>query len=171
MPAPATAPGPPPAPARPPARDGLGLALIVAAAVLLFVSLFLHWYQPGRSAWTMFETWDLVLAVLSVTALVGVAARLGYGPPLGDRWLIGPSAASLLIVAVNLANPPPAAIPGTTPMVGAWLALGATLLMGLGTLVTLSRISVAITLVRSSPRGEEATTETRARGLGEAPTA
>lgn len=124
--------------------DG-GIALVAIGAVLLFVSLFLHWYQPGRSAWTVFEVWDLVLATLSVVTLVAAAGRLGFGEPRPDSWLVGPSAAALLIVLASLVNHPPAAI-GEAPMIGIWLALIATLLMVVGVTLAVAGVSVAINI-------------------------
>ena len=121
-----------------------GLLLIGLGAIVLFVSLFLEWYQPNAEAWDVFEVWDLVLAALAIGALVAVAGRLGFGTPRPASWLIGASAAALVIVIYALINPPPVADarfgdPGT----GLWLALAATVLMAAGTLLSVARISVA----------------------------
>jgi len=122
-----------------------GMLLIGAGALLLFVSLFLEWYQPGIDAWEIFEVWDLVLAVLAVVALVAVASRLGFGPPRPSSWLIGPALAGLVIVLYLLINPPPLTpdIDGD-PSTGLWLALAATILMAAGAMLSVARISVAI---------------------------
>ncbi len=128
-----------------------GLLLIALGAIMLFVSLFLEWYQPNAEAWDVFEVWDLVLALLAIAALVAAASRLGVGTPRPASWLIGASAAALLIVLYALIDPPPVADaigdagggfgdPGT----GLWLALAATILMAIGTLLSVARISVAI---------------------------
>jgi hypothetical protein len=127
-----------------------GLLLIGLGAIVLFISLFLVWYQPNAEAWDVFEVWDLVLAALAVAALVAVAGRLGFGAPRPASWLIGASAAALLIVLYALIDPPPVADavgqqgggfgdPGT----GLWLALAATVLMAAGTRLSVARISVA----------------------------
>lgn len=122
-----------------------GLLLIGAGAILLFVSLFLEWYQPGIDAWEIFEVWDLVLAVLAIVALVAVASRLGFGPPRPASWLIGPALAALVIVLYLLINPPPLTpdIDGD-PSTGLWLALAAAALMTAGAVLSVARISVAI---------------------------
>jgi hypothetical protein len=121
------------------------VVLVAIGAALLFVSLFLHWYQPGRSAWTVFEVWDLVLATLSVVALVAAAGRLGFGRSRPDSWLVAPSAAALVVVVASLLNHPPAAI-GADPMVGIWLALIATVLMLVGVALSVAGVSVAINI-------------------------
>ena len=121
------------------------MLLIGAGAILLFVSLFLEWYQPGIDAWEIFEVWDLVLAVLAIVALVAVASRLGFGPPRPASWLIGPALAALVIVLYLLINPPPLTpdIDGD-PSTGLWLALASAVLMAAGALLSVARISVAI---------------------------
>ena len=122
-----------------------GMLLIAAGAILLFVSLFLEWYQPGIDAWEIFEVWDLVLAVLAVVALVAVASRLGFGPPRPASWLLGPALAALVIVLYLLINPPPLTpdIDGD-PATGLWLALASAVLMTAGAVLSVARISVAI---------------------------
>ncbi|MEA2194978.1 MAG: hypothetical protein QOG42_1412, partial [Solirubrobacteraceae bacterium] len=122
-----------------------GMLLIGAGAILLLVSLFLEWYQPGVDAWEIFEVWDLVLAVLAVVTLVAVASRLGFGPPRPASWIIGPALAALVIVVYLLVNPPPLTpdIDGD-PSTGLWLALAASVLMTAGALLSVARISVAI---------------------------
>jgi hypothetical protein len=138
--------GPTPTPTAEARSIEAGMLLIGAGAILLFVSLFLEWYQPGVDAWEIFEVWDLVLALLAVTAFVAVASRLGFGPPRPASWLIGPAAAALVIVLFNIINPPPLTpqIDGD-PGTGLWLALAASILMAAGALLSVARISVAFT--------------------------
>src|SRR5436309_9094169 len=88
----------------------VGAVLAAAGAVVLLVSLFLHWYRPGVSAWTVFETLDLVLAALALAALGYVLAELGLGAWASPRWLPALGAVALVIVCAALVNHPPAAI-------------------------------------------------------------
>ncbi len=131
-----------------------GAVLIGLGSLLLLVSLFLEWYQPGAEAWDVFEVWDLVLAVLAIGALVAVASRLGYGAARPASWLIGPALATLVIVVYALLDPPPAAqgLVDGDPSTGLWLALVAAVLMTAGVLLSVARISVAITAAGPAAR-------------------
>jgi peptidoglycan/LPS O-acetylase OafA/YrhL len=142
---------PPPARAavRPPEA---GLLLIGAGAILLFVSLFLDWYEPGLDAWTAFEVWDLVLALLAIGALAAVAARMGFGPPRPRSWLLAPAVAAFVIVLFAIINHPPAASGlDNDPATGLWLALAAAVLMLAGTVLSVARISVALNVADPPP--------------------
>ncbi len=123
-----------------------GVLLIGLGALLLLISLFLEWYQPGAEAWDVFEVWDLVLALLAIAALVVVASRLGFGPPRPASWLIGAAIASLVIVLYAIVDPPPVTngLADGDPSTGLWLALAAAILMTAGALLSVARISVAI---------------------------
>lgn len=120
--------------------------LIGAGALLLFISLFLDWYQPGIDAWTVFEAWDLVLALLAIAALVAVASRMGFGPARPSSWLLVPALAALVIVVYAILDPPPATsgLPDGDPATGLWLALVASILMAIGAVLSVARISINI---------------------------
>ena len=122
-----------------------GMLLIGLGAILLLVSLFLEWYEPGFEAWDVFEVWDLVLALLALAALVAVAGRLGVGPQRPATWLTVPAVAALIVVLYAIIDPPPATA-GLDGGVGTglWLALAA-ILLAAGALLSVARISVAIT--------------------------
>jgi peptidoglycan/LPS O-acetylase OafA/YrhL len=122
-----------------------GVLLIGAGAILLFVSLFLEWYQPGADAWEVFETWDLVLAMLAIGALVATAGQLGFGSPRPASWLLGPAVLALVIVVFAIIDPPPVAVGiGGDPGAGVWLALASAVIMTAGALLCVARITVAI---------------------------
>jgi hypothetical protein len=111
----------------------LDISPLIAAAggLLLFISLFMHWYQPALTAWTAFEVWDLVLAVLAVVVVWLAAAHAFLDAPLGDRSLAVLGAAAFVIVVSQIVNHPPAA-QGASPQIGAWIALFGSALMAAG---------------------------------------
>jgi hypothetical protein len=119
-----------------------GSALAALGSALLLVSLFIRWFDPGGTAWQVFEIVDLVLAGIALAVLAGT---LGRFDPAGEppRWLLGASAAAMAVVAVQLIDQPPAAR-GSAIATGAWLALAATVVMAIG--AGLSRSSVSITV-------------------------
>jgi hypothetical protein len=123
----------------------LGLLLAGAGAVVLFISLFLEWYDPGLDAWTSFEVWDLVLATVAIVALVAVAGRLGFGRPRPNSWLLATSGIAFVVVVAAIVNHPPAAAGvENDPKTGIWLALAGAALMLAGTVLAVARISVAV---------------------------
>ena len=126
--------------------------LVALGALLLLVSLFLDWYEPGVTAWTAFEAWDLILAALAVAALVASAGLLAPELAYVDRaWLAPAAAAPLIIVVAEMLNPPPA-VDGAAPELGAWLALASTLLMAAGAILTFGRVHFAVEVERRDPR-------------------
>jgi peptidoglycan/LPS O-acetylase OafA/YrhL len=142
-----------------PERINGGQALVVLGAVALIVSLFLSWYEPGGSAWTVFEVWDLVLAAIGVAAIAAVVpGRRGSAADehlVPQAWLPALGAAALVIVVVALVNQPPAAR-GAGLEVGAWIALAAVIVLAAGAILSRARISLVITL-RSSDEPRRAT--------------
>jgi uncharacterized membrane protein len=126
-------------------RIEAGPVLVALGAVILLVSLFLDWYQPTVTAWEAFEVLDLLLTVLAVAALVGaVGASRPEATVIERHWLPVIVAAIAIIVAAQILDPPPT-VDGD-PETGAWLALGAAVVMCLGTLLTLGRVSFALTV-------------------------
>src|SRR5918996_3587524 len=105
-------------------RLNAGQALAALGAVVLLVSLFLDWYEPGLSSWTVFELIDLTLAAIAVGVLVDALGGLSgrYTSPAGERAVLFLSAGALVIVAGSLIHQPPPAI-DSDPQGGAWLAL------------------------------------------------
>jgi hypothetical protein len=59
--------------------------------------------------------------------------------------------AALVVVAVEIVDPPPAAL-GADPATGAWLAFGGAVLMGVGAVLTFSRVRLAFTVEGRDPR-------------------
>jgi hypothetical protein len=126
-------------------RIEAGPVLVALGALVLLVSIFLDWYQPNVTAWEAFEVLDLLLAALAVAALVAAVGAMRPEATVIERhWLPAIVAAIAIVVAAQILDPPPT-VDGD-PDTGAWLALGAALLMCVGTLLTLGRVSFALTV-------------------------
>ena len=151
-----------------PERINGGQGLAAVGAIGLIVSLFLHWYEPGRSAWAVFEAWDLILAAIGIAALAAVVPLpRGSGRPesvLAPRWLPILGGAATVIVVASLINHPPAAR-DSSPELGIWIALASAFVLTAGGILTTARISLVITVRPSdstrprSPAPEEAPAE------------
>jgi hypothetical protein len=133
-------------------RIPVGPLIGLVGAVLLLVSLFLNWWE-GVTAFTAFEVLDLVLAGLALMAATSLAeaagARLPSAMALGAALALPLGLLALLIVGSQLVNDPPA-IAGSDRGhdLGVWLALGGSLLIVAGSLLTVARISLALDMQR-----------------------
>jgi len=135
-----------------PRRLETGPLLVILGALLVLVALFLPWYTGELTAWDVFEVWDLVLAAFAVAAIAAAIGLLSPDVALVDRrWLPATVLAAVVVVAAEILDPPPAAT-GQDPRTGAWLALGGAVLMGAGTLLTFSRVRLALTVEGRDPR-------------------
>jgi hypothetical protein len=117
----------------------LGRAVLFAGSALLLISLFTEWYDIGLTGWEVFETLDLVLAALAVAGMVA-SVRADLLPPWSGFAIPG---LAVFIVAVQLIDGPPAA-GDASPSGGAWVALVGAFLMGAGSALSLSAISVTV---------------------------
>jgi ABC-type amino acid transport substrate-binding protein len=139
-----------------PERLNGGHALVVLGAVALIVSLFLHWYEPNQSAWTVFEAWDVVLAGIGVASILSVIP-VSRGDVRGEhlvpeRWMPALAGAALVIVVVALVNHPPAARDAGL-QIGAWIAFAAAVVLAAGAILSRARISLVITLKPNESTG------------------
>ena len=141
-----------------PERINGGQALVAIGAIALIARMFLSWYEPGRSAWTVFEMWDIVLAAIGIASIAAIlpARRTGVRDEhmIPERWLSALAGAAMVIVVVSLINHPPTAR-GDSPEVGAWLALGSAVVLGAGAILSRARVSLVIAL-RSQEGGSAA---------------
>jgi peptidoglycan/LPS O-acetylase OafA/YrhL len=142
-------------------RIEAGPVLVGLGALLVLVSVFLNWYQPNVTAWEAFEALDLLLTALAVAALVGAVGAIRPEATVIERhWLPAIVAAIAIIVAAQILNPPPS-VDGD-PDTGAWLALGAAVVMCIGTLLTLGRVSFALTVEGRDTRRRVSAVDARA---------
>jgi peptidoglycan/LPS O-acetylase OafA/YrhL len=126
-------------------RIEAGPVLVALGALVLLVSIFLDWYEPHVTAWEAFEFLDLLLAALAIAALAAAVGAMRPEATVVERhWLPAIAAAITVVVASQILDRPPS-VDGD-PTTGAWLALGAAILMCLGTLLTLGRVSFALTV-------------------------
>jgi hypothetical protein len=143
-----------------PRRFDLGRAVLVAGATLLFISLFLEWYDTSQTGWEVFEALDLALAGL---ALAGIATALR--PELTPPWTAwAVPLAAVVIVVVQLIDAPPAASPDAGPAGGAWVALAGSLLMAAGSSLSLTSVSVIVQVRDRDVRRRVAAVDRRADG-------
>lgn len=142
-------------------RFEAGPALVALGALVLIVSLFLDWYDPGITAWSAFEVFDLLLTALAVAALVAAVGLLAPELAYLDRaWLPWTAAAAVVIVASQLLNAPPAAAE-TDPALGGWLALAGAVVMAIGTVLTFGRVHFAVEVEGRDPRRRVAAVDVR----------
>jgi hypothetical protein len=135
-----------------PERVNAGRILGAAGAVALLVSLFIDWYEPGQSAWDVFEVLDLVLAAIALASLVAIVPAASHGRLAASRLPALGAVALVIVIASLLNHPPPAA--DRSPEAGLWVALAGATLIALGSALDTTRVSVVITLRR---RDEDAT--------------
>jgi hypothetical protein len=139
-------------------RFDIGPILLGLGAVLLLVALFLDWYGP-LTAWNAFEITDILLAALAVAGLAGavglLAPELEYLEQRAIPWIVG---AAFVLVAAELLDPPPGA-GGESLGTGAWLALAAAVVMVLGVVLALGRVSFAVAVEGRDRRRRVATVD------------
>ena len=126
-------------------RIEAGPVLVGLGALIMLVSVFLDWYEPNLTAWESFEVLDLLLAALAIAALVAVAGTMRPDAALIERHQLPLIVVALLVIVASQILDPPPGVAGD-PVLGAWLALGAVVVMCLGTVLTLGRVSFALTV-------------------------
>lgn len=115
-------------------------------AVLLLVSPFLTWFDPGGSAWSLFELLDLVLIFLALYVGVTATLRLLEIDPGTDRRGVPiAGGAALIAVFATMVEPPPVAQDASLGF-GAWLALFGSVVILVAGLLDLARVSVTVSV-------------------------
>lgn len=130
-------------------------------AVLLLVSPFLQWFDPGGSAWSIFELLDLVLVGIALYVGVTATMRLLDVDHGSDRRGV-PIAGGIALAAVlaTMLEPPPVALDASLGF-GAWLALlGAVIILAAG-LLDLARVSVTVNIGGQADDGGDAPIRTK----------
>jgi len=127
--------------------------LAAVGGIVLLVSLFLHWYQPALTAWTVFEVWDVVLAVLAVAGIWVAVASVAWEASARDGALPLLGGAAFVIVVSQLINHPPAA-QGASVQSGAWLALAGSALMAAAGALKAGNFSLSVSFSSGQREGE-----------------
>jgi hypothetical protein len=149
-------------------RFEVGPILVALGAIVLLISLFLDWYG-SLTAWDAFEVVEVLLAALSVTALVIALGQLLPDIEYIDRrYLPVVVLATAVLVAAEIINPPPAA--GNADLgSGAWIAFASAVVMFFGTVLTFGRVRFAVSVEERQTRervpvvdNRQDTTETEA---------
>jgi hypothetical protein len=141
-------------------RFEIGPLLVAVASLVLLVSLFLDWYA-GQTAWDAFEVADVLLAMLSVLALVAAAGLIAPELAYLDRGILPVSAiAATVLVTVQILSPPPG-VAGADPESGAWIAFAASLVMLAGTVLSFGRVSFSVAVEGREPRQRVAAVDHR----------
>ena len=141
-------------------RFDIGPLIVAVGSLVLLVSLFLDWYG-GESAWGAFELADVLLAALALTALVAAVGMIAEDIAVLDRrWLPVASVAAAVLVIAEIISPPPV-VGGADPQEGAWLAFAAVLVMLLGAVLSLGRVSFTFAIEGREPRHRVAAVDHR----------
>jgi len=132
-------------------RFEIGPLIVAVGSLVLLVSLFMDWYA-GETAWGAFEVADVLLAALAVAALLASLGMIAEEIQVLDgRWLPAAVLAAALLVIAEILSPPPV-VGGADPQEGAWVAFAATLVMLVGTVLSLGRVSFSFAIEGREPR-------------------
>jgi hypothetical protein len=133
-----------------PRRLDAGAGVAALGALLILVSLFLDWYgtdRQGVSAWTVFEVIDLVLATIALLAISTFLSRSGFERRLPEAPLLLLGGGALVVVFSQLVNKPPAVAGSDAGLeTGAWLGLAGAALLLAGALMSVARVSLALSV-------------------------
>jgi hypothetical protein len=115
-------------------------------ALVLLVSLFLTWFDGASvlNAWEAFEITDLLLAVLAIAALAAAVGLITAEVDFVDRrfvpWIVG----AVFVLVANQIIRPPVGSRTADLSTGAWLAFAAAVVMVLGAVLSLTKVSFAV---------------------------
>jgi hypothetical protein len=141
-------------------RFDIGPIVLALGSLLVLVGLFLAWYGD-LSAWDAFELTDILLAALAVAGAVCAAGLLVPDAEYLDRralpWIVG---ATFVVVAIELVNKPPVAH-GLDLGTGAWLSFAGAVMMLVGAVLSLTRVSFAVAVEGRDRRRRVATVDHR----------
>ena len=136
-----------------PRRIEAGPLVALVGAVVLLVSLFLDFYDPGLTAWQVFEVLDLVLAAAAIVGGYAALSLAGAPVPAVDGRVLGYAAGTAFVLVVaTLLNHPPAVSGSADPAIGLWLALAGSALMAAGALFATARVHITLNVEQRRTR-------------------
>ena len=143
-------------------RTDAGPVIAAIGAAVLFLSLFLTWYEPGVSGWDVFEALDLLLAGIAIAAGALAAGQLGatFAAGIDLRLLPLLGAIGIAAVGITLLQGPPGT-EGADLASGGWIALGGAVLIFAGGALSAARISVTVTVAGRDARRRVPTVDRR----------
>jgi hypothetical protein len=124
-------------------RFDIGPFVLALGALVLLVALFLDWFAAWN-AWQVFEITDLVLAALAIASVVAAVGLLMPDVEFLDRTLVPWVVGAAFVIVANQILAPQVGLEDADLGIGAWLALGATAAMGLGAVLSLTKVSFAV---------------------------
>jgi hypothetical protein len=126
-------------------RFDIGPIVLALGAIALLIALFLDWFAAWN-AWEVFEITDVLLAALAVAAAVTALGLLVPDIDYLDRrflpWIVG----AALILVLNQLLAPGVALDEAELGTGAWLALAGAVVMVIGAVLSLSRVSFSVAM-------------------------
>lgn len=108
-----------------PRRLSAGEWIAATAGIVLLVSLFLTWYDPGVSGWEAYSVTDVILALAALLAIASWAAGAGdrtHPTAVAPLSLALPVALVAAVLVLYRTVDPPG---GLDRALGAWLGLAA----------------------------------------------
>ena len=126
-------------------RFDIGPLVLALGAIVLLIALFLDWFDAWN-AWEVFEITDVVLAALAVAGFVAALGLLLPDVDFVDRrfmpWIVG----AALILVLDQVLAPGVGLDEADLGTGAWMALAGVVVMAIGAVLSLSRVSFSVAM-------------------------
>lgn len=126
-------------------RFDIGPIVLALGALVLLIALFLDWFAAWN-AWQVFELTDILLAALAIAGFVAALGLLLPDVDVIDRrfmpWIVG---AALVLVVKQMLSPG-VALEEVDLGTGIWMALAGTLVMVIGAVLSLSKVSFSVAM-------------------------
>ena len=126
-------------------RFDIGPIVLALGAIVLLIALFLDWFAT-RNAWQVFEITDVLLAGLAIAGFVAALGLLVPDVDYVDRRFMPAIVGAALILVLNQLLAPGVALEEADLGTGAWMALGGTLVMVIGAVLSLSKVSFSVAM-------------------------